>query len=68
VSMLDRSNAVYFDTAESRGVVASHPASVPAMRGRAIAEADWSNTGTAARLSARGRISLGVRSRREVQF
>jgi acetolactate synthase I/II/III large subunit len=38
---LDETGALYLDTAESRGVVpGNHPSSVPAMRGRAMREAD----------------------------
>jgi acetolactate synthase-1/2/3 large subunit len=38
--LLEASGAVHLDTSESRGIAAWHPAFVPAMRGRAIAEAD----------------------------
>jgi thiamine pyrophosphate-dependent acetolactate synthase large subunit-like protein len=39
--LLDRAGALYLDTAESRGALPSdHPAAVPAMRGRAMCEAD----------------------------
>ena len=38
---LDETGAVYLDTAESRGVIPpDHPTAVPAMRGRAMREAD----------------------------
>lgn len=37
---LDRSGAVYLDTGESRGAVGEHPGYVPAMRARAMREAD----------------------------
>lgn len=38
---LDASGAIYLDTGESRGALSSdHPASLPAVRGRALAEAD----------------------------
>ena len=38
---LDETGAVYLDTAESRGVLPpDHPSTVPAMRGRAMREAD----------------------------
>lgn len=38
---LDETGALYLDTQESRGALpASHPAAVPAMRGRAMQEAD----------------------------
>ncbi|MEA2277248.1 MAG: hypothetical protein QOC78_2208 [Solirubrobacteraceae bacterium] len=38
---VDDSGALYLDTGESRGAVpADHPASIPAMRGRAMSEAD----------------------------
>lgn len=41
VRFLDETGAVYLDTAESRGVVPpDHPSTVPAMRGRAMREAD----------------------------
>ncbi len=41
VELLDTTGAVYLDTTESRGAVpSSHPAFVPAMRGRAMSEAD----------------------------
>jgi acetolactate synthase-1/2/3 large subunit len=39
-ALLEASGAVYLDTSESRGIAAGHPAFVPAMRGRAMAEAD----------------------------
>jgi acetolactate synthase I/II/III large subunit len=41
VSLLDRTGALYLDTAESRGAVpVGHPSHIPAMRGRAMQEAD----------------------------
>ena len=40
VEFLNVSGAVYLDTPESRGAVPSHPSFVPAMRGRAMREAD----------------------------
>lgn len=41
VAFLDEAGALYLDTQESRGALpAAHPAAVPAMRGRAMQEAD----------------------------
>jgi acetolactate synthase-1/2/3 large subunit len=41
VSLLDTTGALYLDTSESRGAVpAGHPSHIPAMRGRAMQEAD----------------------------
>ncbi len=41
VRFLDQTGALYLDTVECRGVVpADHPSSIPAMRGRAMREAD----------------------------
>jgi len=39
-AFLNVTGSVYLDTSESRGALPSHPAFVPAMRGRAMSEAD----------------------------
>lgn len=38
--LLEASGAVHLDSSDSRGLLADHPATVPAARGRAVAEAD----------------------------
>lgn len=38
--LLEASGAVHLDSSDSRGLLGDHPATVPAARGRAIAEAD----------------------------